>query len=310
MPKQESKEKIFNKIHENLGKFKQVLVCEIKDLPADFIHKIRKLLRNINSEVVCGKTTVMTKAFQLYIEGKNFATHHNKEGLTAVKDAIFGMQTLLIFTNEEVSKITEITGKFVIEKQAKTGAISPIEVTLQAGPTGMDSSQIEYFQALKIPTKVIKNQLEIVASTKILVVGQKISMSEINLMKKFNIKPYKHYVQIMHIYMNGKLYDAGILKITPDYMKERLSQGIRNIAAFGLSTGITNKASAPHVIGNAFRNILGLSLSTGLEISQAKGLLTASAAPKEEKKVEKVVEKKKEPEPEEEDVGGFGDIFG
>jgi len=179
----------------------------------------------------------------------------------------------------------------------------------------MDSSQIEYFQALKIPTKVIKNQLEIVTATKILVVGQKITMSEINLMKKFNIKPYKHYVQIQHIYMNGKIYDSGILKITSEYMAERLQTGIRNIAAFGVQTNISNKASAPHVIANAFKNILGLSLGANHEISQAKGLSTAKAAApvkkEEPKKVEKKEEKKKEPEPvEEEEIGGFGDIFG
>lgn len=56
MPKQESKDKIYNKIHENLDKFKQVLVCEIKDLPADMVHLARKQLRQINSEVCCGKT--------------------------------------------------------------------------------------------------------------------------------------------------------------------------------------------------------------------------------------------------------------
>lgn len=56
MPKQESKEKIFEKIQEYLGSYKELLVCEIKDLPADIIHKIRKLLRAINSEVLCGKT--------------------------------------------------------------------------------------------------------------------------------------------------------------------------------------------------------------------------------------------------------------
>ena len=312
MPKQESKEKIYTKIQDFLGKYKQVLVCEIKDLPADMIHRIRKLLRGINSEVVCGKTTVMTKAITEYIAGKNFAAHHTKEGLKGVNDVINNMQTMLIFTNEEISKVSEITGKFVVEKQAKTGAISPIEVTLAAGSTGMDSSQIEYFQALKIPTKVIKNQLEIVSATKILVIGQKITMSEINLMKKFNIKPYKHYVQIMHIYMNGKLYDSAILKITPEYMKEKLQAGIKNIAAFSLATHISTKASAPHVISHAFRNILGLSLATGVEISQAKNLLAATSAPKKEepKKEAKKEEKKKEPEPEEEEIGGFGDIFG
>jgi large subunit ribosomal protein LP0 len=222
----------------------------------------------------------------------------------------------LIFTNEELSKITEITSKFLVEKQAKVGAISPIEVTLPAGPTGMDSSQIEYFQALKIPTKVIKNQLEIVSATKILVVGQKITMSEINLMKKFNIKPYKHYVQIQNIYMNGKLYDRAILNITNDYMKQRLEQGLKNVAAFSLGASIPNRASAPHLFSQGFRNILGLSLGAGIEIAQAKNLLAAASAPsqpaKEEKKEVKKEEKKKpEPEPEpEDDIGGFGDIFG
>jgi large subunit ribosomal protein LP0 len=131
-------------------------------------------------------------------------------------------------------------------------------------------------------------------------------------MKKFNIKPYKQYVQIQHIYMNGKLYDNAILKVTPDYMKSKIEQGIRNIAAFSVATHITTKASAPHVIGAAFKNILGLSLSANFEISQAKGLAAAAAAPKkEEKKPEaKKEEKKKEPEPEpEEDVGGFGGLF-
>jgi len=208
MPKKESKDKIFNKIHSFLDSYRTVLLCEIKDLPADMVHSIRKLLRGIKSEVVCGKTTVITKAFSEYLKlrGDKLNKNHNVEGLNLVSDAICNMQILIIFTNEEINKITEITNKFVVEKQAKVGAISPIEVILPAGPTGMDSSQIEYFQALKIPTKVIKNQLEIVSSTKILVIGQKISMSEINLMKKFNIKPYKHYVEIKHIYMNGKLY--------------------------------------------------------------------------------------------------------
>jgi large subunit ribosomal protein LP0 len=241
------------------------------------------------------------------------APHHNKKGLTQLRDTIQNIQCLIIFTNEDVSKINEITSKFVIEKQAKVGAISPVEVTLQAGPTGMDSSQIEYFQALNINTKLIKNQLEIVTASKILVIGQKITLSEINLMKKFNIKPYKHYVQILHIYLNGQLYDSGILKITNDYLKKRVEEGIKNLAAFSLGASIPTKASAPHIVANAFKNIIGLSLATGVDIPQAKSFTMAPAKVEAKKEEPKKVEKKKEPEPEpepEEDAGGFGDLFG
>lgn len=62
---------------------------------------------------------------------------------------------MIVFTSNDVSKVTQITKKYQVEKQAKVGSISPIEVILKAGPTGMDSSQIEMFQALKIQTKVI-----------------------------------------------------------------------------------------------------------------------------------------------------------
>lgn len=254
----------------------------------------------------------MVKAFKHFVENEKIPSFHNKDTLLELADKICSLQALLIFTNEDLGKVTEVTSKFIIEKQARTGAISPIEVTIPAGPTGMDSSQIEYFQALKIPTKVIKNQLEIVSATRILTVGAKITLSEINLMKRFNIKPYKHNVQIRHIYMSGKLYDEGILKITNDYMKAVTERCIKNVAAFSLATGVTNRASAPHAIISAFKNIVGLSLGTGVIIPQAANM-TASAAPAQEApKAEKKAEKKKEPEPEpeDEDAGGFGDLFG
>ncbi len=52
----DKKFKTYEKVKTYLDQYKQVVLCEIKDLPADMIHKIRKLLRGMNSEVVCGKT--------------------------------------------------------------------------------------------------------------------------------------------------------------------------------------------------------------------------------------------------------------
>ena len=173
----------------------------------------------------------------------------------------------------------------------------------------MDANQIEYFQALKIPTKVSRGQLEITATTKILTIGQKISLSEINLMKKFNIKPYKHMVQLKFILLNGKLYDEGILKITPEYMKAKLEQGFKNVLQFSLAAGVPTQATAPLLVAKAFRNIIGLSLATNVLIAQTKNLTAAPAKEQPKKEEKKEVKKEKEPEPEEEeedmDLGGL-----
>lgn len=256
----------------------------------------------------------MCQAITQYIEA-GIASHHTRQSLEQLRDSIQKMQTMVIFTDQELNKITEVTGKYVVEKQAKVGSISPIEVTIPAGPTGLDSSQIELFHALKITTKVIKNQLEIMNPAKILVVGQKISTAEINIMKKFNIKPHKHQIETKHILMNGNLYDSAILKITNEYMLNRLNAGIKNVAAFSIGANVPTRASAPHVISNAFKNIIGLSLATGVDIPQTKNLTasaTTTAPAKEEPKKEekKKEEKKKEPEPEPEEEAGLGDMFG
>ena len=311
MPKKANKVHVFEKTKEYFKKFKNIVIVDVKDISTDKIQKIRHEIVSLGeTETLCGKTTVIRKAITDLIEEckGDLPKHIPKQQLLDFSEAMPGVHLLLIFTNKDIADINNITSKYVIEKQAKPGQLSPVEIIIPAGPTGMDSSQIDYFQALKIPTKVMRNQLEITNSTKILSVGQKISISEINLMKKFNIKPYRHLVSIKHLLLNGKLYDEGILKVTNDYMKQKLELGIKNLLSFSLGANVPTSASAPQMVANAFRNICGLSLGTGILIPQTQNL-KAEAPKKEEKKVEKKEEKKPEPVKEEEsddaDLGGL-----
>ena len=266
-------------------------------------YKIRQELNKLGStDTLCGKTTVIQKAIDQYIKDneKKLPKHLPKDKLKELSDSMPGIHLLIIFSNKDVGEVNGVLSKYEIEKQAKPGQLSPIEVIIPAGPTGMDSSQIDYFQALKIPTKVMRNQLEITSATKILVPGQKITLSEINLMKKFDIKPYKHTVKIKKMLLNGKIYGEEILKVTDDYMKVKLEQGIKNILGFSLGSGITTSASAPSVVANAFRNICALSLATNVLFDATKGMANAPA-PQKEEEPKKEEPKKEEPKPEEDD---------
>ena len=292
MPKKENKTHVYAKTQEFVKKFKNILVADVKDISTDKIQKIRHEIVSLKeTETLCGKTTVIQKAISDMIEKKEVPKRLPEDKLKELSDSMPGIHLLLIFTNKDLGDISAITGKYVIEKQAKPGQFSPVEIIIPAGPTGMDSSQIDYFQALKIPTKVMRNQLEITTATKILAVGQKITLSEINLMKKFNIKPYKHQMKIKKVMLNGKLYGEEILKVTDDYMKTKLELGIKNILGFSLGAHIPTQASAPHVIANAFRNICALSLGTNVLIDATKNI---KEAPKEEPKKKEEKPKKEE----------------
>ena len=315
MPKKDNKVHVYNKTQEFFKKYKNIVIADVKDISTDKIQKIRHEIISLGeTETLCGKTTVIQKAIHDMKEAAkgDLPKHLPEKALEDFVEAMPGIHLLVIFTNKDIAEISNITAKYIIEKQAKPGQISPVEIIIPAGPTGMDSSQIDYFQALKIPTKVMRNQLEITTATKILTVGQKITLSEINLMKKFNIKPYKHQMKIKKLLLNGKLYGEEILKVTDDYMKTKLEQGIKNILGFSLAAHVPTQASAPHVISNAFRNICALSLGTNVLIDATKNMKDApKEAPKKEEKPKKEEAPKKEekpPEEEEEDID-LGGLF-
>ena len=313
MPKKDNKVHVYNKTQEFFKKYKNIVIADVKDISTDKIQKIRHEIISLGeTETLCGKTTVIQKAIHDMKEAAkgDLPKHLPEKALEDFVEAMPGIHLLVIFTNKDIAEISNITAKYIIEKQAKPGQISPVEIIIPAGPTGMDSSQIDYFQALKIPTKVMRNQLEITTATKILTVGQKITLSEINLMKKFNIKPYKHQMKIKKLLLNGKLYGEEILKVTDDYMKTKLEQGIKNILGFSLAAHIPTQASAPHIISNAFRNICALSLGTNVLIDATKNMKDApKEAPKKEEKPKKEEPKKEEKPPEDEDDIDIGGLF-
>ena len=315
MPKKDNKVHVYNKTQEFFKKYKNIVIADVKDISTDKIQKIRHEIISLGeTETLCGKTTVIQKAIHDMKEASkgDLPKHLPEKALEDFVEAMPGIHLLIIFTNKDIAEISNITAKYIIEKQAKPGQISPVEIIIPAGPTGMDSSQIDYFQALKIPTKVMRNQLEITTATKILTVGQKITLSEINLMKKFNIKPYKHQMKIKKLLLNGKIYGEEILKVTNDYMKTKLEQGIKNVLGFSLAAHIPTQASAPHMISNAFRNICALSLGTNVLIDATKNMKDApKEAPKKEEKPKKEEAPKKEEKPpveDEEDID-LGGLF-
>jgi large subunit ribosomal protein LP0 len=67
----------------------------------------------------------------------------------------------LIFTDKATFELMPIINSNKVQTVAKVGAIAPCDVVVPPGPTGMDPSQIGFFHALKITTKINKGQIEI-----------------------------------------------------------------------------------------------------------------------------------------------------
>merc|ERR1712159_398930 len=68
-----------------------------------------------------------------------------------------------IFTNGDLNDVKAILDDNRVEAPARAGAIAPVDVIVPAMLTGMEPGQTGFFQALNVPTKINKGQIEILS---------------------------------------------------------------------------------------------------------------------------------------------------
>ena len=141
---------------------------------------------------------------------------------------------------------------------------------MPAGPTGLEPTQTSFFQALQIPTKINKGAVEIMSDVTILTEGHKCQASQVALLNKLNIRPFSYGLVIRKVYDDGSVLSPSVLDISASDVSGFLSAAIQNVAAVGLATGIPNKASFPHILADAFKNLLAVAVETSYDFPQAK----------------------------------------
>lgn len=325
--KREKKREIINKVYEKLSKFKSVIIVNLTNVSSNQVQQARFQLRKVKSEFIIGKNTVLRKAINIRLAEPD-PTDPDFERRKAVFSKMPQIEKLLelcegkvglIFTDQPIFDLKTIIEGNRVPAAARVGAVAPIDFTLPAGPTGLDPSQIAFFHVLHIPTKIQKQQIEIVKDVPVCVAGRKVGNGESALLQKLGIKPFSYGMQITKVFdlVEGAILEPAIFNISPDAIIQKFQSGVRNITALSLAIGIPTAASLPHSIIGAFKNLAAISMVTGYKFRQmnnlgsgpapaAAGGKAAPAEAKKEVKAAPVVEEKKE---EEENVD-MGDLFG
>eukprot|EP01012_Entosiphon_sulcatum_P020521 TRINITY_DN2545_c0_g1_i1.p1 TRINITY_DN2545_c0_g1~~TRINITY_DN2545_c0_g1_i1.p1 ORF type:complete len:337 (-),score=99.26 TRINITY_DN2545_c0_g1_i1:61-1071(-) len=324
----EKKVNYFKQMNQLLDDHNKIMVVGVENVQSQQFHQIRASLRG-KATILLGKNTMMLRVLSQRLEERGTPRDqllHDKlagdqKGKSAtVKNRLIQGNVGLVFTNGDLREIKDIMDKNKVQAPARAGTIAPIEVVVPAGNTGLEPTKTSFFQALNIGTKITKGTVEILKDEKILKVGDKVGNSEAALLQMLGIKPFFYGLTIEKVYDNGSVYGAEVLSLTDEDLAAKFQAGVANLTAFSLGLGYTTKASFPHVVTNAFKNLLALSISTdyvfpefgaadlrkaileGRAIGGAAAAPAASAAPAaadKPKKEEKVEE-------EEDEEMGFG----
>jgi len=305
------KSKYFVKLLENLDEYPKCFIVGVDNVGSRQMQEIRAGMRG-HAEIQMGKNTMIRKA----VRG-----HMNKNPALEKLLPHIVNNVGFVFTKEDLSDMRDKLLENRKPAPAKTGAMAPIDVRIPAQNTGMGPEKTSFFQALGIPTKISKGTIEIMNDVHIIKQGEKVGASEAALLNMLNITPFSYGLVIRMVYDSGTVFEPSVLDITTADLRCKLLQGVARVASISLAIKYPTVASAPHMLANAFKNLMAVAAVTDVQFKQADKLKEylkdpskfaaaaapaaspTKAAPAEAKKEEKKVEKE---ESEEEGDMGFG----
>jgi len=253
------KQNYFQKLNKLIESYDKILIVGADNVGSHHMQSIRKSLRG-KAVLLMGKNTMVRKA----IRGVAESNPKLQTLLPHIK-----MNVGLLFCKDDLSGVKKIVAEQRVAAPAKVGAFCPNDVIVPAGPTGMEPTQTSFLQALNIPSKIVKGQVDILNDVRILAKGQKVGQSESSLLGKLSIKPFSYGLSIITVYDAGSIYDVAVLDMSDADIVAKFSAGIGNVAAVSLHIGYPTVAALPHILIRGYKNLLSISLATEYSFPRA-----------------------------------------
>jgi len=309
------KSNYFLKLLKLLDEFPKFFIVGADNVGSNQMQQIRIALRG-TAEVLMGKNTMMRKAIRGHLDSNPAL----EKVLPHICDNVG-----FVFTK---SDLVEVRDKLLSNKKpaaAKAGAMAPIDVFVPAMNTGLGPEKTSFFQALQIATKITRGTIEILNEVHIIKKDEKVGASEATLLGMLNIHPFAYGLQILQVYDGGSIFHPSVLDITDEDIRKKFIEGAAIVTMTCLGIGYPTPASVPHMVSNAFRNLLAIAVETDYTFKEAEQIkdmlanpekfaaLAAAAAPvaaapaaAEAPKEEAKAAAKEESEEESDDDMGFG----
>lgn len=256
--KREKKEAYFKQLEGYVDQFSKILIMSVDNVQSKQMQGIRSKLRG-KCELLMGKNTQMRRCFRDMIERRPADAEWLGELLTLIKGNIG-----FCFTDMDAAEARTALTEDKVQAMAKAGIVAPLDVFIDVGPTGMGPEKTSFFQALNLPTKIVKGVISILNRTKIVQEGEKVGLSEAKLLNMLNVSPFFYGIELVMICDSGSIFPPAVLDITNDALFAKFSAGLRNVASISLAISYPTMASGPHLIVNGFKNVLSVALETDI----------------------------------------------
>eukprot|EP01083_Nonionella_stella_P097123 273017_1 len=240
------------KLKSLLAEYNTCLIITVTNVGSRQIAEMRKDFRG-RARFLFGKNTLIRKIIRDYVK------ETGDKQLMPLMEAVQG-NCGFVFTKESCSALRKELEARKKQCAAKAGTFAPVDVWVPAGPTGMEPTQTGMFQAMNIPTRINRGQIDIEEEVHVVHKGEKVGASEASLLVKLGIKPFYYGVTVTKIFEHGTIIDAKVLDITKDELASSFYNGLQQVAALCFSMNYPTIVNVPHSILRAYKDTLAFGL--------------------------------------------------
>ena len=298
-----------------------VAVIEVAKLNDRQIQEMRKILR--------GKATIRMSKKSLQLRAINaYRQKSKKKNLDEFAERIPG-QAAFCFTNLDIFDLKKIFNQSEWMVPAKPGEITPVDIWVSAGDTGLPTGQVisELNMTLRLPTSIQNDTIWIREDTRTHHAGDIVDVKQAAVLKKLGVNPIESLIKIHYAWSDGEIIPEEILYMDMKQFQKDLTSAYFSAQNLAIELGIVDKETIKPMIQKAHRGALGLLFKLPVYFEELrdeyirKAVSNANAinvtvldgdlpVPETEKRKESKKDESKDDEGEEDEEPGIGGLFG
>jgi large subunit ribosomal protein L10 len=248
-----------------LKSYKVIGIVQLSGIPDRLLQSTKNRLRD-STRFIIGRKTLLTRILE--------SDAHTKP---LVRD--LSATSAIILSNEDPF---ELFGRFrsnSLRLAAKPGQISPEDVSVTAGETGIQPGQtVTDLKTAGVDVQIQKGKV-LIAKDKVLVAkGEQVTLKVAKALHILDILPFKAVIEPYALLSDGIIYNKAVLGINAESTAHEISLCFRNALALSLEAKIINAYTINTLIEGAYANALHLGIECKIYDSGIIDLLLADAA--------------------------------
>ncbi len=169
-------------------------------------------------------------------------------------------QATLVFTDMSVFELKDIFQKNKSFISAKPNEITPIDIWVPAGDTGLPTGQVisELNMTLKLPTRVQNDTIWVREDTLTHSAGDLVELKQAAVLKKLGVRPIESVLKIDYAWVEGTIYTSDIIYMDAQKFQQEIADCFAKAQRLAMEVGIIDKETLEPLMQKAHREALAL----------------------------------------------------